>query len=100
MEPDRKVHNDGDELTQIRREIASQALTSAEQKRIRTAEIKAEVTERLAKRIPIRITPEMLELGIAKEILELAMQAENAMRLQNLCGSNDEGPGDGLLDCL
>lgn len=93
------TRTDAEEVAELRAKIAADQITQDEEKKRRIDAIIADVKKRIADEDgPIRVTPEMEELGIAKQVWDMVQDACRALPFKRLLGMGDDDddldPGD------
>lgn len=89
------VATDADEVAQIRARVADQVITEKTEKERQRAAIIASVMKRIEQNDgPIRITQEMADLGIDKQIAELIQRAELELPLRQFFRDTEDDAVD------
>lgn len=87
----KEVRTDAEEVAELRAKIASEQITRDEEKRRQIEAIRTDVVKRINENDgPIKITEEMVELGIAEEMAQLIQTACMAEPFRKLFRDDDD----------
>lgn len=79
-----------DEILQMRQVLDDSYVTDVAARDMRIKLLKREVTLNIKRGVPVRVTDEMRQLGIADDIAKQIAAAEAALRLRKLYADEDD----------